>query len=216
MFCYWHHHWKLNLIPLKTEPIMVQPNPVRILTLTGRHDGVMLQWTVIVESTNKHVFTLLYIILIYVISLLWKNSWAHLVRNWWIQQRSFVFVLLQWCYPIPFINIFTFVLSLIIYIFKVLNIYELTIKFPHSSQWKLFFLWVNKSLVLSLTSPLKVVFDPLETELYRSTAIKENREKGLWCSIMTQKWWFCCFIKINLQIHHSYVLVHDKVCFLFL
>ena len=64
----------------------------------------------------------------------------------------------------PFIKrISIFVWNLIFYNWKYFqDLTELTMMFPHSSQWKLLYLWVNESFVLSLTSLLKVDFDPLE------------------------------------------------------
>ena len=45
------------------------------------------------------------------------------------------------------------------------NVYNLKIHFPHQSEWTLLFLWLNESLVSSLTSSLKGEFDHLDIEL---------------------------------------------------
>ena len=91
---------------------------VRALILMERHDGITLQWTVPIESTNLPVFTFLQVISICGISSVLKWLKTHVVRNWWIRQFSYVFMLLHWFYPIHYIYISNFVSNLTLYILK--------------------------------------------------------------------------------------------------
>ena len=45
--------FKIEFDPSEIEPVMVHPNLVGALILTGRHDGGHAQSTVFVESSNK-------------------------------------------------------------------------------------------------------------------------------------------------------------------